>query len=654
MASFSTAFTRAASIVQGQNGENKYSTSEDKRVDAFNLLVRDSSNEDIKIKVNNMFTQYTKSGDIQVLHDIFVLAFHKRSTSKKDVCDGEGFKMVFYLYILELFNVYPTIVCELFRCGIVAVYGYWKDYLNIWKLVNELEMPIKQKYDKYNPLIQAIREGILNQRREDTQTIREYCRKNSFDFDFSTVPQFQEFIKEHPSDFNGNISMVGKYCVRESSSFNRDCYWFKGAGLEKETHVAFMCRTLLMKPSSGTMISDNEKVPMTAFKRWRIVNSKLNIVLDVPEVKFCSGKWAELKISRIPSVCFHRHTKALLNEKLKENPNNDEDDTGNRFPDIEDRVSCRNNVIEHISNGGKINVSALLPNEIIGDFDTLCRKSTLDKKLMEIKWNLLLEETRVKMATISAELAYASTDNDIRKSFALGNMLCVADVSGSMFSPNSAPNRPIDISVSLAAFCSQLASPHYRDLVMTFSSDPKVVNLRDCNSLQDRIDTIKHIEWGMSTNYEEMHRCLINVCKSGNVPEEELPVLVIFTDGEFNRMVITSCGNKDTAHKKVVKMWTDAGYTKVPTMCYWNLAANRNGVQAKANEKGIFFLQGPSPSNIRFVLYGEGVDETEVTETIDGEKVTYKTADIDPYTIFRKAMDQDYFKPIINIVDKLI
>jgi hypothetical protein len=282
----------------------------------------------------------------------------------------------------------------------------------------------------------------------------------------------------------------------------------------------------------------------------------------------------------------------------------------------------------------------------------MSHKSSLDRKLMEIKWNLLLEQTRLSMKNISEELA-SSSDN-IRKAIASGNMLCVADVSGSMFRPNKAPNRPIDISVSLAAFCSQLASPHYRDLVMTFSSDPKVVNLRECNTLPDRINTIKNIEWGMSTNYEAMHRCLINVCKSGNVPEDELPVLVIFTDGEFNRMVSTQGVNLDTAHKKVVKMWVDAGYTKVPSICYWNLAARRNGVQAQANEKGVFFLQGPSPSNIRFVLYGEGADETEVTETIDGETVTYKTADIDPYTIFRKAMDQDYFKPIVNIVEKLI
>ena len=187
---------------------------------------------------------------------------------------------------------------------------------------------------------------------------------------------------------------------------------------------------------------------------------------------------------------------------------------------------------------------------------------------------------------------------------------------------------------------------------MTFTSDPEVVNLRGCKTLTERIDKILTMNWGMSTNYEALHRCLIYICKKGKVPEEELPVLVIFTDGEFDTMVRIN-GKLDTAHKKVVKMWYDAGYSKIPTICYWNLAAGRNGVQAKADKKGVFFLQGASPSNIRFVLYGEGADETEVTEMIDGETVTYKTANIDPYTIFRKAMDQDYFKPIIDIIESV-
>ena len=66
-----------------------------------------------------------------------------------------------------------------------------------------------------------------------------------------------------------------------------------------------------------------------------------------------------------------------------------DEETGNRFPDNEDRILCRNNVIEHITSGQSINVSALLPNQIVGDFGMYERKSTLQKKLDNIKWDLL-------------------------------------------------------------------------------------------------------------------------------------------------------------------------------------------------------------------------------------------------------------------------
>ena len=73
------------------------------------------------------------------------------------------------------------------------------------------------------------------------------------------------------------------------------------------------------------------------------------------------------------------------------------------------------------------------------------------------------------------------------------------------------------------------------------------------------------------------------MCKSGSVKEDDLPVIVVFTDGNFDQMDSTLGGycyswedNKnrttwDTIHQQIVKMWVDAGYTKIPTIVYWNL-----------------------------------------------------------------------------------
>lgn len=605
MATFATAFSYASNIIKG----HKLKTSGSKRLDAFNTLLQTSSESYIKKSVADMLSEYTSETDIirkkEIIHDIFILAFHKRSTSKKvngvTVCDGEGFKKVFYIYILELYNSFPDIVCEFATKGLFGIYGYWKDYLHIWEMVNQISMTNTEKYAKYNRLIQALSDGILTQRGIDLAIIRKFCysRDVKFNFDFSTKNEFREFLTKHT--FDKTISMVGKYCVRETSKFNKSCHWFTRNHdiITSVPHIKFMCGKL----------TDETITPKT-LKKWRILNAKLNIILDVPEVKFCDGRWSELKIGEIPSVCFHKNTNALLNQKNKSD--------NYRYPESVDRMLCRENVIEHITNGTPINVSAILPNQIIGNIECLNTMSNINVKIMDHKWNLLLEHMK--------------KGNGLSN----GNILCCCDTSASMTWIGESPNRPFDIAVALTAFCSQMASEHYRNKIMTFSTIPNIIELSE-TTVQNRIQEIVSRGCYGSTNYEGLHTELIAFCSKFKVPESELPILVVFTDGEFNTMVKVS-GSFDTAHKKVISLWNNAGYTKAPVICYWNLAPNRNGVQASMRENDVILLQGPSPSNIRFVMYGE-TDEPKSEPAI-----------IDPYTIFRQVMDQPFFEPIRKIV----
>lgn len=643
MASFAAAFTKVANVVQGNNGENMLATSNSAFVDSFNKLLQSTDEYTIKDSVKAMVLEYNTTKSMETLCDIFTLAFHKRATPKKDttgtISEGEGCKKLFYIYMLELYNTFPSIVCDLFERGIIAVYGYWKDYLHVWEMINEYDMLNSEKKAKYEPLIQALCNGILNQRNEDIVSVREYCTRHGFNFDFSTKNEFEEFITSHKDNSDiPKISMLGKYCVRETSKFNKSCCWFISDS-STEKHISFMCRKLLSKKNKSEYTG---KIDHGALKKWRIVNAKLNLVLDVPEVKFCNRTWSELKIGTIPSVCLHKNTNALLNQQKNSNVN---DDTGDRYPHDEDRITCRNNMIEHVTSGKKINVSALLPHQIIGDAIKISTVSGFNELLMQKKWDMLLDYVRETVATTKQSIT-----DETQRAFASGNILCCCDTSASMTWVDSAPNRPYDIGTALTAFCSSLSSEHYRNKIMTFSSYPEVIDLKD-TGLKDRMDKIFHAGNSGSTNYEGMHIKLIELCKNFKVPEEELPVLVVFTDGHFDMMMQVR-GTFDTAQQKVTKLWIDAGYTKVPTICYWNLAPNNSGVQSEKDRKGVLLLQGSSPSNIRFVLYGEGAEEVEVTETIGGEEVTYKTKNIDPYTIFRKAMDQSFFEPVRTIVKR--
>ena len=195
-----------------------------------------------------------------------------------------------------------------------------------------------------------------------------------------------------------NISYVGKYCVREGSSMNKTCYKIL-SNKKKELHIPFMIRKLISW-SNGKPFADHETIPFGAYKHWRIINSKLNIILDVPEVKFCAQRWSEIKIGSIPSVCFLKNTKALLNEKK---------DNTERCPDNVDRMKCRDNVISHVKSAKPINVAQLYPNMIVSGHDNFKSKSTIEKELVQHQWNLLVDYIRGKMETTQQSISNASS-----------------------------------------------------------------------------------------------------------------------------------------------------------------------------------------------------------------------------------------------------
>jgi len=673
MASLSNAMRSAANIVQGDNGANKLSTSGSPRVDAFTLMLQATTKAEVTSHVNNIISEYrnTSTADRNIiLHDLFVLAFHKRATSKNDsdntlISDGEGFRDVFYHYILELYNHFPNTVIDLMRSGIFSLYGYWKDYINLWKMINELSMSDQARYDKYNPMIEAIREVFLTQRTQDIKNLRRFGSTNGYDFKNGNSESFMTFMNSNRAQFTSDYALtwVGKYCVRESSPINKTCFWYvsRGGKLIREDHVSYMVRHLLVQTTSqGSQAYPHSKtVPFGAKKVWRKENSYLNVALDVPEVKFCCGQWANLNMSRIPSVCLHRNKKGLLNEKRKVVPSTYEQETGNRFPDNEDRVDCRQNVMDHILSGKKVNASQLLPNQIVGD--PMKPGSIMEQKINEATWSELLRLTREKMDNMKTQILEEARakgfDRTVELALSSGNILCCCDTSASMTWINKVPNRPYDIGVALTAFCSSLAGEHYKDLIMTFSTTPSIVSLRDNGGqplpLYERISKINSSGNSGSTNYVGMHEALISLCVKNNIPAEERPVTVIFTDGEFNNMMGIRFIDRDftTIHDRVVKLWVDAGYPGPPVICYWNVAPNRNGVQTEADKSGVIFLQGPAPSNIKYLIYGETADEITKEVIIDGQKVTVTTKDIDPMQVFRKAMDQSYFAPVREILE---
>ena len=642
----------------GDNGALEFKTSGSSILDSFVNLLQDTEVGKIKESVKKMVSELEYLGSDesrrQHIHDIFILLFHKRSTSKKindiTISDGEGLKNVFYEYLIELYNFYPKTIVDIIKDGTMFMYGYWKDALLIWTKINKLDMTPKYKYQKYNTLIEALRYSMITQRVKDLDTIF-----NQFGFDTikdMNEKEFKDFIKD--KELKCSISYLGKYCVRENSSFDKSAYWVIKAPSDnsfvKVSHVDYMIRYTLRYNKNGVNVEfpTHKSVPFGAKKTWRKDNVKLNVILNVPENHFCSNNWSDINIKNIPSICLKRKTKALLNEQLKSTNDLPEYEyTGNRFPDNPDRVECRQNLIEFMSNSKTVNCSQLYPHQIVGDLQQ--KVSSHERMINQKIWDSLITYTKDRVTKYLEENAI---NDSVTKSVNSGNILCCADVSGSMCWVNKVPNRPIDIAVALTAFMSELANDNFKDIAMSFTDIPSIFDLKVNGkrmNMYDRINTImSHV--GYSTNFIGIHSVLIDLCINKHIKQEDIPTLVIFSDGNFDEQIKTSSVSRVSTHEHVLRMWLDAGYKSPPQIVYWNLAANKDSVQVDARFPNVQLLSGSGVSNIKYVLYGEQAEVKVQKVMINGVETEIETKDISPEQTMRKALDEEYFDPLRYII----
>jgi len=654
---FVNAVTKRANYVQGANGALKLKTSGSKFVDAFTNFNKDTPVEYIDNVINEMLREvHTMTDPVEkefAALNIFRLWVHKRHAR-----DGEKEKLLGYRYFLALYNMFPSTCCAIVEAGLFGEIGYWKDGPLIWGLINEMDIPKQTKYDKYNSLIMSIRKSMLDQRSEDLKLLAEYVRPNNLR---QMKPEDLRAFKSSTTKENPSISRVGEWCVRESSPENKRLCWYvadASGKLHVQSHVSYMIRASLKEKVGGKTgpWPVDKSVPFGAKKSWRQLNSLLNEYLEIFETRAASKRWDLVDPSSMPALCSFRQQKAILNEKVKVAPTSCEDKTGNRHPDDPLRVGLRTRTREMYRDPSKMNVGAMFPHLIASEAvkakSVAVREGKLaawEKKILDTKEQF--EETRAKIGDSVSEVAAA---------MAAGNIVGCADVSASMTWVDKEPNRPLDIATGLACFISCVASEKFKDIAFSFTSNPYCFSFKRADgspmNVIERMSAIMRHSGG-STNYEGLHDAMIKLCVENKVPESELPVLWIGTDGEFDTMGgltsyygssggMNAVSKWETMHESIEKKWIRAGYHKVPLIVYHNLNSTSNGVQVDQHYKGVILLSGRSESVLQYILYGEAAaEETKMVE-VDGKQVEVKVSSITPYEVFCKAMDHEKYESL--------
>ena len=571
-----------------------------------NKVIQDSTNE----IVHDYFTKALRDATVpDNMMRLVITILNKRGFRN----GGEGARRIFYRLLLELYNSgYPQLVIDLVK--FMPDLGYYNDWPNLVKEVNAAAPASKQTakdhiqyFKHYDPLLREIARCYFSQIDRDTAAMKEGSK---------------------------NISMVGKWGSRENKSQDKHIFWYmplykagtdQVKGLYKQGWVNWLTRYRYLDThlTFGTPV---ENIPPSIHAQYRRPLSALNRYLKTPEVFMCAQQYSAIRFENASSKFLNRSMTALLNEKRKVPPAPHEELTGNRFPDLEDRVKCREQFLDYLP---KMKGSALEFYEIM--LKVLSTRSTTQQKVLQAQWDAKVkavrEEIKAFREELYAELQKLSEEKGIEcpPMPDWPDILPLIDCSGSMGCAAQAPGvkseKPLTcllLAVSLGMGFADVNEGPFQCMSISFSNYPELVNLPRSMSLLERYQRITSIN-ALSTNYLSTQQLIVDFAKQHNVPQNELPWTFCFSDEGFDMQIQgisthSYYGSRtrdpasawDTTYDSIKRIYREAGYDKVPMTYFQNLAGNsRAGHQAEMTREGVSMQAGFSSATFKYPFVGQ-------------------------------------------------
>jgi len=296
--------------------------------------------------------------------------------------------------------------------------------------------------------------------------------------------------------------------------------------------------------------------------------STLRGYLDVLERRMSRQEWDKITYSQVPSRAMAKYRKSFYRHD-------------------EDRFS---QYIADVKQGAKtIKAGTLYPYDIVEKymyFGHWSRRITIDD-VLEAQWKALpnyIEEEE--------------------------NIIVMADVSGSMC------GRPMASSIGLAIYFAERNSGPYKDMFMTFSSNPKFVKLRG-TSLAEKIANARTAEWGMNTNLGAAFMKVLKVAIENKVSVADMPkAIVVISD-----MEIDCCASRNWSfYDEMARRYEAEGYT-IPNIIFWNVNARHDTFLVDGNRKGVQLVSGQSASTFKNVIASIGMTPYDaMINVLNGER----------------------------------
>jgi hypothetical protein len=370
----------------------------------------------------------------------------------------------------------------------------------------------------------------------------------------------------------------------------------------------------------------------------RSVLTPLRMAMAIPEPLMSSNRWTEIKYDRVASKCMKINTEKFYIH----NPEGFE----KYLTDVE-------------SGKKKISGATLMPHELVAQACMLGLQQPYD--LPEEDENvtkaakLSMKDLKRKLAAPKLRVIEAQWNTlieKLRESGSLDNCLAICDVSGSMGSLYGRHDpkhvSPILPAVSLSLVLAQLAKPPFDNGFITFSSDPKYVQLDASKTLVQKVADMIGSDWGANTDFNAVFlRLLLPLAKKNKLKRKDMiKRLFVFSDMQFDQCSAPSrqAAKWKTNHDVIEKEYKKAGY-EVPQIVYWNLADSLKTVPVTGQQKGVALMSGFSPALLK-VFMGE---EEAWEEVMDDGTTNVVEETFDPVSVMKKALLKPSFDGLIVV-----
>jgi len=459
-------------------------------------LIRGADYNKITRKLSHLLLYfYNKNIHEGIIKKQFLMCY-KLLAHTRDIKNGKGECDLSYLQLF-IWNYYYPRLSEYALTSFVYIFGSWKDIKGLCGF-------IRNHYYREHPLIDYAVILMVQQLKRDEDKI----------MDMKSVPK-------------GAISLAGRWAPRQKSKYN---WLFNKMAYEYYSHFfrPGFKKTKLAKRKAKTF--------------FRKLLSRLNRILQTPQVHMCNGEWSKINFDYMTTGSLNKIQKSFRKEHLND-----------------DRTICEQKFKYYIQKHPKL-PSINYEYEMIKK--AMCAKTDTDKMIVNEQWKKTAITEDLNVIAMVDVSAYMSNENNIALLSAIGIGIRISE------------NNSI-----------------FKERLLLFAEYPVWVSLNECKTFVDKVQYIMNIISsfkGTSCQFYFALRMIFDkICNKNSVCYKNAPQIVILSHMQIERKINS---NLNTLFIEVTKMYS---HITIPHLIFWNLYSTE-GFPAIANQIKTTMVSGHS------------------------------------------------------------